>query len=448
MIRPFLRSPYDGAIYRLAIPALGALAVDPLVSLVDTAFVGHLGAAPLAGVAIASAVFAVVFAMFNFLEYAVTPLIAHALGAGDRDGAGHLAVGALAVAVVAGAAAAVILAVGGEAFLGVFGAEDEVLDLAATYLGIRALGLPAMLILMVGHGAFRGYQDTRTPLVVTVGFSLVNLVLDPLLIFGLDWGVAGAAWATVIAQAFGAVWFLVLFFGTRRVELAIRLERPRTQAVGALLSAGKILVLRNVSLLFALTATTAVAARLGTAQVAAHQVGLQVWIFLALVVDALAIAGQALIGTSLGSGDGGTARTISDRLLGLGLITGVALSLALVAVAPWLGSVFTDDRAVLAAFAIVYPFLVIMQPLNALVFVWDGIAIGATAFRFLAMSTFAAAVAAVVVLLPVIPLGWGLAGVWSAIVALMLVRAASLWWWFGHAGPGIGRGPYPSSPAT
>jgi MATE family multidrug resistance protein len=214
------------------------------------------------------------------------------------------------------------------------------------------------------------------------------------------------------------------------------------------LSAGKILVLRNVSLLFALTATTAVAARLGTPQVAAHQVGLQVWIFLALVVDALAIAGQALIGTSLGSGDGRTARTISDRLLGLGLITGVALSLALVAVAPWLGSVFTDDSAVLAAFAIVYPFLVIMQPLNALVFVWDGIAIGATAFRFLAMSTFAAAVAAVVVLLPVIPLGWGLAGVWSAIVALMLVRAASLWWWFGHAGPGIGRGPYPSSPAT
>ena len=109
---------------------------------------------------------------------------------------------------------------------------------------------------------------------------------------------------------------------------------------------------------------------------------------------------------------------------------------------------FSDDSAVLAAFAIAYPFLVIMQPLNALVFVWDGIAIGATAFRFLAMSTFAAAVAAVVVLLPVIPLGWGLAGVWSAIVALMLVRAATLWWWFGHAGPGTERGPYPSSPAT
>ena len=448
MIAPFRRTRFDRAIYRLAIPALGALAVDPLVSLVDTAFVGHLGAVPLAGVAIASAVFAVVFAIFNFLEYAVTPLIAHALGAGDRDEAGRLTVGAVAVGVVGGIFALLILVFWGETFLGLFGASDAVLDAGSTYLRIRALGLPAMLILMVGHGVFRGYSDTRTPLVVTVGFSLVNVVLDPILIFGLDWGVAGAAWATVIAQAFGAVWFLVLFFGIRRAELAVVWERPQAAAVGRLLGAGKILVLRNASLLAALTATTATAARLGTAEVAAHQIALQLWIFLALVLDALAIAGQALVGTNLGAGDERTARTISDRLLGLGLLTGLALSLILTAAARWLGSVFTDDGAVLDAFATIYPFLVVMQPLNALVFVWDGIAIGAAAFRFLAVSTTAAALAAIVALLPVIPLGWGLIGVWLAMVALMLVRGTTLWWWYRHDGPGTERDPSPSSRAA
>ena len=188
MIHAFRRTPYDREILRIGVPALGALAAGPLVSLIDTAFVGRLGATALASVAIASAIFLAVFAVFNFLEYAVTPLVARAIGAGDRNEAGRFTVAALGISTIAGLLAAVALIVFSEPLLRAFGASNDVLEGATTYLRIRSLGIPALLVILVGHGAFRGYQDTRTPLVVTLGLNVVNLVLDPILIFGLDWG--------------------------------------------------------------------------------------------------------------------------------------------------------------------------------------------------------------------------------------------------------------------
>ncbi len=445
MIQAFRRSPYDREIVRIGLPALGALAADPLVSLVDTAFIGRLGAVALAAVAIASAIYALVFAVFNFLEYAVTPLVAQSIGAGDREEAGRFAVAALAVSVVGGVVAAIGLVVFAEPLLRAFGANADVLASATTYLRIRALGVPALLAILVGHGAFRGYQDTRTPLIVTLGLNAVNLVLDPVLIFGLGWGIAGAAWATVVAQWFGAAWFAVLFFWTRRSEMAIGYGRLRRSAIGSLAVAARAMILRNASLLAALTAATVVAARVGTASVAAHQVAMQLWIFMALVIDAFAIAGQAIVGKELGAGQRAVARAVSNRLLALGFSLGIVLSLGLAMVSPWLGSWFTTDRAVLAAFASILPILIVMQPINGLVFVWDGIAIGAKAFSVLAWSTLLASAVALAALLAVIPMEWGLVGVWSAIVALMLVRAMTLWWWHAERFASPEPGPSPSS---
>lgn len=438
---------HDRAIRRLALPALGALAIDPLVSLVDTAFVGRLGAEALAALAVASAVFLAVFAVFNFLEYAVTPLVANDVGAGRLDAAGRTTTAALGFAVVAGVVAGAVLILVAPTLIGFFAVEGAVAAEAVTYLRIRLLAMPAMLALMVGHGSYRGYQDTRTPLIVTVGLNVVNLVLDPLLIFGLDMGVAGAALATAIAQWLGAVWFAVLIFGLHRKRLGISLGRPERSAVLPLLWAGRSLIIRNAALIGALTITTAVAARVGTVQLAAHQIAVQVWVFLALVVDALAISGQAMVGKDLGSDDVLAARSVSDRLLVLGLGVGFAVAIGLVIVGPWIGGWFTSDEEVKMALRDVYPFLVIMQPLNALVFVWDGIAIGASAFRFLAWSMVGAAVVTIVLLIPVIPLGLGLIAVWWAIVGLMLTRAAALWWWYGHGELVIAPGPSPSSPA-
>ncbi|MEN8112915.1 MAG: MATE family efflux transporter [Actinomycetota bacterium] len=445
MIAAFRRGPHDREILRIALPALGALAADPVVSLIDTAFVGRLGAVALAAVAIAGAVYAAAFAIFNFLEYAVTPFIAQSVGSDDRVAAGRFTLAAYTISVAVGIVAAIGIFVSGEYLLRAFGAQPDVLEGATTYLQIRSLGVPALLVVLVGHGAFRGYQDTRTPLLVTLGLNVVNLVLDPLLIFGLGWGIAGAAWATVAAQWFGAVWFSVLFFGTRRSDLGISIGRIDWRAVGPLFGAGRAMVVRNVALLGGLTAATMVAARIGTAEVAAHQIAIQLWIFLALVLDALAIAGQALVGKELGRGDAGAARAVANRLVVLGLLLGVLLSLLLAAASPWLGSWFTSDESVLLAFSSILPIVILMQPANGVVFVWDGVIIGAAAFTFFAWSTVAASVVMIGTLLVVHGAGGGLAGVWGALVALMAVRATALWWWYSSRFGVPERDPSPSS---
>ncbi len=420
----------DREIARLALPALGALAADPLVSLVDTAFVGRLGADELGALGVASALFAVAFFVFNFLAYGTTPLVAQAVGRGDRDDAGRTVVAALLTASVLGILVLAVLEAAAVPLLDLMGAEGGVAAEALTYLRIRALAAPAVLVVLAGHGAFRGYQDTRTPMVVTLGLSGLNLALDPLLIFGLGWGVAGAAWATVAAQWLGAAAFGWLLLVRRRDELGIRLRLPRFARVRRFLAVGGDLVVRTAALVATLTLATAVATRVGTVAVAAHQVAFQLWVFLALVVDALAITAQALAGRHLGAGAPAAARAMARRLLGWGLVGGAALAILMAALAPVLPGWFTDDAAVLAQVRDVYVFVVLLQPVGAFVFVLDGVLMGAAAFRYLAGSTVAAGLAASAVLLAVVPQGWGLAGVWWGIAAMVTVRAAAqAWWW-------------------
>ena len=438
------RRRFDGEIRRLALPALGALAADPLVSLVDTAFVGRIGVNALGSLAVAAAVFGVAFALFNFLAYGTTPLVARVVARDDVAAAGRVSVAAGVTGLVLGVATAALLIPAGGSILSLMGASDQTLDGATTYLRIRALALPAVMLVTVAHGVFRGFQDTRTPLVVTLGLNLINLVLDPILIFGFGAGIAGAAWATVVAQWAGAVWFVTLMW-RRRTDLGLAARRPGRSEVRSLLGAGRALVIRTGALLAVLTIATAVAARVGTAQVAAHQVMFQVWLFLTLVLDALAIAGQAMIGKTFGVAVEDAA-AISRRLLVLGVWSGAALGLVLLLVAPWLPGWFTDDAGVLDSLRGVYPFLIVMQPLNALVFVCDGIIIGAADFAYLARSMVVSSVVGLVALSLVLPMGWGLAGVWWAIVVLMIGRAATLLWWQLNGPLAASQGPSPGFP--
>lgn len=421
-------STTDREIAALALPALGALAADPLVSLVDTAFVGHLGAAPLAALGICTAVFGFAFLAFNFLAYGTTPLVAGAIGRGDHEATGRLVWHALALAVGAGLAATLALQVFAVPILGVMGARGPLLEEALIYLRIRALAAPAVLIVMVGHGAFRGYQDTRTPLWVTLGLNAVNLILDPLLIFGLGWGLAGAAWATVIAQASGAAVFVALLIRGTGAAAPVRRQRLSWAVLRPLVRIGGDLALRVALLVGTLTLATAVAARIGTRAVAAHQVARELWLFLALIVDALAVAGQALVARYRGSGEAARAKAVSDRLLVYGVGVGVALGLAFWLGGPLLIGLFTDDPEVAAGVAALFPFVAAMQPLNALVFVWDGVFMGAERFRFLALAMAASALVGCGVIALVLPLGWGLEGVWWGVVAFMAARLASLAW--------------------
>lgn len=426
-----LRTGHDRAIAALAIPALGALVADPVLSLVDTAFVGRLGEDALGALGVSAAVFGLAFFAFNFLEYATTSLVAAAVGAGDREAAGRSAVAALATAVAGGVLVTAVLVALTGPILSAMGAGGNLAVEAQTYIRIRALAAPAVLVVRSGHGIFRGHQDTRTPLVVTLGINGVNLVLDPLLIFGLGWGVAGAAWATVAAQWVGAVWFGWLLGGTRREAMGIHPGLPPAATVRPFLSAGRDILIRTVSLLAVFTVATAVATRIGrpaSTSVAAHQIAFQVWLFLALAVDALAIAAQALIGRHRGAGDLEATREVADRLAVLGLVVGLALAALVAAAAPWLPGWFTTEPEVVAAVRGIYWFLVLGLPLSALVFVWDGVFLGAGDFGFLAMATLGASVVSIALLAMVLPLGWGLAGVWWSVAALMAGRVVTLAW--------------------
>ena len=271
-----------------------------------------------------------------------------------------------------------------------------------------------------------GIGTRARPLLVTLGLNAVNLVLDPLFIFGFGWGLRGAALATLGAQWVGALWFVLLLLRTRRRELGIEPRVPRLSEIRPFLRVGGELALRTLALIGTLTLATAVATRVGTLQVAAHQVATQIWLLLAMIVDSLAVAGQAMVAGYRGAGDFALARRASNRLLGWGLLSGITLSAAFFLLAPVLPRLFTDDPAVLAAVAGIFPFVVAMQPLNAVVFVWDGVFMGAERFRFLAAQMALSAACAAVILLLVLPLGWGLTGVWWGIVALMVMRALTL----------------------
>lgn len=418
-----LRNPHDRAILGLAIPALGSLAIDPLISLIDTAFVGRLGPAPLGALAIDGAIFSLAFVVFNFLAYGTTPRVGRALGQGRRDEAGRIVVQALGLAAIAG-----LLVTGGllalaEPLLRLMGAEGELWEPALTYLRIRALAGPAVLLATAAHGAFRGYKDTRTPLWVALFVNLVNLVLDPLLIFVLGFGIAGAAWATVIAQWAGALAFLWLLLGARREAMGIPFVLPRPGEMLPFLRIGGHMLLRTGALLGTMALSTATAARVGVVEVAAHQIALQFWALLALVLDTLAIAAQALIAHELGRGERGMARALGDRLLAWGLGVGVALGLLLVAGRFFLPALFTGDAETILAARRALLYVALLQPLNGLVFVWDGIYIGAESFRYLAVAMVVSALGGALVLLLAPSFGLGLGGVWAGVGTLMALRA-------------------------
>ncbi len=425
-MRLSLTSPHDRDILELAVPALAGLAADPLVSLVDTAFVGQLGRVPLGALGVNASIFSMTFVIFNFLAYGTTPRVGRAVGKGNRQEAGRVVVRALTLAVLSGAVALLALQLLAVPILRVMGATGELMEPALAYLRIRALAGPAVLLITASHGAFRGYQDTRTPMVVTIGFNLINVSLDPLLIFVLDWGLAGAAAATAIAQWLGAVTFLVLLLRTRREELDIELVLPELRSLLPFLRVGRDLLLRTASLVGTMTLATAVATRVGVTAVAAHQVAHQLWLFMALVVDALAVAAQALVSKHLGADAPGTARAVSNRLFQWGLGIGVVLGVGFFLLRPVLPHFFTNDPETIAALLDIYLFVALLQPLNGLVFVGDGIYMGAEAFAYLAKAMIGTAAAAALVLLLVNPMGWGLMGVWWGVTTLMMGRLLTL----------------------
>lgn len=363
---------------------MGALIAEPLFLLADSALVGHLGETPLAGLGLASAVLQTIIGLMVFLAYSTTPAVARWLGAGDRRAAVSVGVDGLWLALALGLVLAVAGAVATPVLVGVFGAEPAVTEAATTYLRISMAGLPAMLLVFAATGLLRGLQDTRTPLVVA-GFGFAaNIGLNLWFIYGFGLGIAGSALGTVVAQWSMVTVYLAVVVRQARREGA----RLRPHRAGILLGAasGGWLFVRTVSLRAAILLAVFVATSLGSPELAAFQIAMTLFATLAFALDALAIAAQALVGRGLGASNVAHVRAVLSRCLEWGVLGGAALGIVVIAVSGVLGALFTGSNAVTS---ILPPTLVVLGlsvPLGGVVFVLDGVLIGAGDARYLALT--------------------------------------------------------------
>ena len=414
-------TPVDRRIVSLALPALGSLAVEPIYVLVDTAIVGRLGTEQLAGLAVAATVLSFVFAGANFLTYGTTERVARRLGAGEAADAANVGVQAMWLSLMFGLPAAPLLFFGARSLTGLFGTSDQVLDHAQTYLSISAVGVPFFLITLAAQGVLRGASNYMTPLWVLLGANLANLVIELVFVFVFDMGVAGSAWSTVIAQigaAFAFLWIL------RPRLRAASIRMPDRAGIAPLMNAGRHLLLRVGSMLAVFGGSTAIAARIDEPTLAAHQVVMSLFIFLALMLDALAVPAQTIVAEELGRHDTATAAHVARRAARLSIITGIGLGVVVAALAPVLPYVFSDDSDVVSrATSGLWWLAVILVP-GAIAFAHDGILIGAGDYRFLGRAAFGYLIVVLpVAVLTILVPQLGIAGIWGGLLFWMTVRA-------------------------
>ncbi|MBL1096266.1 MATE family efflux transporter [Streptomyces coffeae] len=416
---------HDREILALAVPAFGALVAEPLFLMVDSAVVGHLGTAQLAGFGVAAALLSTAVNVFVFLAYATTGAVARRVGAGDLAGAIRQGMDGIWLALLLGAVVVALAFPAAPALADLFGASDTAAPYATTYLRISALGIPAMLVVLAATGVLRGLQNTRTPLYVAVGGFAANAALNATLVYAAGLGIAGSAWGTVIAQnAMAAVYLVVVVRGARRHGTSLR---PDAAGIRACAHAGTPLLIRTLSLRAVMLIATAVAARLGDADIAAHQIVLSLWTLLAFALDAIAIAGQAIIGRYLGASDAEGARAACRRMVQWGVICGVVLGVLVIASRPLFIPLFTTDPVVRDTLLPALLVAAVTQPISGVVMVLDGVLMGAGDGPYLAwaMLITLAVFAPAALLVPA--LGGGLTALWWTMTLMMAVRMATLW---------------------
>lgn len=419
----------DRQILRLAVPAFAALVAEPLFLLTDSAIVGHLGTLPLAGLGIAGALLTTAVGIFVFLAYGTTAGVARQLGAGNLRAALAQGVDGLWLAAGLGTLTAAVGMLAAPWLVTTLGASADVEPFAVTYLRWSLPGLPAMLVVLAGVGVLRGLHDTRTPLVVAVCGALANVVLNLALVYGAGMGIAGSALGTVIAQlGMGAALVVVVVRGARRHEASLQPDLAGIRTAGRV---GLPLLARTLTLRAALLVTTYVAAKQGDVALAAHQVVAAIWAFLAFALDAVAIAAQALTGRALGAGDVAGTRSATRRMMQWGVGTGVVLGVLVLLGRGLLAPVFTPDDGVRLAITTALVVVALGQPLAGLVFVLDGVLIGAGDGRYLAVAglwTLLAYLSLAGLVLVAGPGGAaGLAWLWVAFGGgFMLARAVTL----------------------
>ncbi|RKN49264.1 MATE family efflux transporter [Micromonospora endolithica] len=406
----------------LALPALVVLAAEPLYVLVDTAVVGHLGRVPLAALAVGGTVLTLIAWIGTVVAYGTTGRSARRFGSGDRAAAVAEGVQSSWLALGVGVLVAVGMQLGAGALARTLAGDGgAVADAAAQWLRVAALGAPGLLLAAAGNGWLRGIQDTRRPLWFVLGPNLLSAVLCPLLVYPAGLGLIGSAVANVAAQTLGGLLFVGALVA-ERVPL-----RPRPAVIRQQLVLSRDLLIRGVAFQASFLSATAVAARFGAAAVGAHQIALQLWFFTALVLDALAIAAQALVGAALGAGDDVTARALARRIGLLGAVCGAAFAVLVAAGAGVVPGWFSSDPEVRGQALVAWPWFVAMLPLAGVVFALDGVLIGAGDVRYLRNLTIVAALGG---FLPAIwvtyALDLGLGGIWAGLTLFVVIRLVAL----------------------
>jgi putative MATE family efflux protein len=416
--------PHDREILRLAGPAFGALVAEPLFLLADSAIVGHLGTPQLAALGVAGAVLATAVSVCVFLAYGTTAAVARRLGAGDLRAAIAQGIDGIWLALGLGVLIAGALAVTARPVVDAFGTSAVATPYAVTYLHVSLIGLPAMLAVLAATGVLRGLQDTRTPLVVAGVGAVVNVALNLLLVYGVGLGIAGSALGTVITQVgMAAAFGVVVVRGARAQDASLR---PHPPGIRTAARTGVPLLVRTVTLRIALLLTTYVATAAGTVAIAAHQVAFTVWMFLALALDAVAIAGQAIVGRYLGASDVSGARAATRRMVEWGVASGFALGVVLVVLRAAFVPLFTEDPRVRSLLATVLVVAAVAQPVCGVVFALDGVLIGAGDGRYLAYAGIVTLICFAPLALVVLATDAGLVWLWWAFNGYLLARLVTL----------------------
>ncbi|MFI1312160.1 MATE family efflux transporter [Streptomyces albidoflavus] len=418
------RRQHDREIVALAVPAFGALVAEPLFVMADSAIIGHLGTAQLAGLAVASALLTTAVSVFVFLAYATTGAVARRVGAGELSAAIRQGMDGIWLALILGAAVIAVVLPTAPALIDLFGASQTAAPYAVTYLRISSFGIPAMLVVLAATGVLRGLQNTRTPLYVAIGGFVANAILNVVLVYGAGLGIAGSAWGTVIAQCgMAAVYLVVVVRGARKHGASLR---PDAAGIRASAQAGAPLLVRTLSLRAVLMIATAVAARLGDTEIAAHQIILSLWSLLAFAMDAIAIAGQAIIGRYLGAGDSAGAKAVCRRMVEWGIGSGIVLGVLVIVSRPLFIPLFTSDGAVKDAALPALVVVALCQPLSGIVYVLDGVLMGAGDGPYLAWAMLLTLAIFTPFALLIPSWGGGLTAVWGAMTLMMATRAVTL----------------------
>jgi putative MATE family efflux protein len=413
----------DRRIARLAIPALGSIAAEPLYTVADTAIIGHLGCMPLDSLAIAASALMIVSWLSVFLSTATTSAVSRLTATRDNEAAGRAVGAAYLVAAALGLlmATAVVLAAPPTAAL--LGARSGMLAGATGYLRASAAGLPFLYLSFAGNGHLTGLEDTRTPLRIAAGANAVNVALETVLVFGAHAGLLGSAWGTVVAQVIAAACYAAVSW--RRARL--RPRRPDAAEVRSLLRDGHRLSVRTIALGVVPLAAMATVARLGPVALGGQQVAYRLWYLLSLSLDALAVPAQVYVSASVGAQDLESARTVGRRTLRLGLAAGIALGVVTAMLALGAPALFTSDPAVQHDAVIGLVCSAFTQPAAATAFVLDGLILGIADYVAMRRAMILAIAAFLPVTVLVLRFHWlGLPGVWAALGLWLTARSVLL----------------------